>query len=328
MSSMLSSKAIEELSHSKIARGVLETEIKGLQALEGVFGEDFDLIVEEIAKVQGIVFFSGIGKSGHIARKISATFASTGTPSAFVHPAEAVHGDLGMISKNDIMILMSNSGETSELMPVIDYCKNIGIKIIGITRREKSTLISASDFKVVLPEVPEASDIPAPTTSTVMMMAYGDALSVALYTKKGFTKNDFKVFHPGGNLGMKLLKLQDIMHIGKELPFISLDVKIIDAIITITSKRFGCVGVLNDSGQLVGIVTDGDLRRHITTDFHNTSVSDIMTYDPITLNKETLAVEAMATMNLKEITSIFVVDEMSRPVGIVHVHDLFRIGLS
>lgn len=325
---MLSSKARQEVLHCEVARDVVDAEIAGLQALKRVFREDFDLIVEEIAKVQGVVFFSGIGKSGHVARKISATFASTGTPSTFIHPAEAVHGDLGMISKNDIMILMSNSGETSELMPVIDYCKNIGIKIIGIARREKSTLISASDFKVVLPDVAEASAIPTPTTSAVMMMAYGDALSVALYTKKRFTRNDFKVFHPGGNLGMKLLNLQNIMHTGKELPLISLDVKIIDAIITITSKRFGCVGVLNSSGQLVGIVTDGDLRRHITTDFHSTPVGDIMTHDPITLNKEALAVEAMAAMNLKSITSIFVVDESSKPIGIIHVHDLFRIGLS
>jgi arabinose-5-phosphate isomerase len=313
--------------HQKVARKVIECEILGLKDLVDKIDEVFSRIIEEICCIPGRVIMSGMGKSGHIARKITSTFASTGTPAIYIHPAEAGHGDLGMITKNDIVMLFSNSGETPELAPIIDYCKRFSIKIIGISRRNGSTLIKSSDLAVVLPDTPEASSVNAPTTSAIMMMAYGDAIAVALHNKRDFTDSDFKIFHPGGNIGAKLLRMQDLMHMGKDIPIITETETIAEAILIISSKRLGCVGVVDDFGKLIGMITDGDLRRHIHTDISNTTVKDIMTINPVTLRDNSLASEALCIMNRKCITNIFVVDDNKKPIGIIHVHDLLRAGV-
>jgi arabinose-5-phosphate isomerase len=309
------------------AREVLELEIQGLKQLLNKIDIVFSQIVEEILNITGRVIVSGMGKSGHIARKFASTLASTGTPAIFIHPAEAGHGDLGMITKNDIMILLSNSGETPELAPIIEYCKRFAIKIIGITRKVNSTLYKASTIPVVLPDAPEASDIMAPTTSTIMMMAYGDAVAVALHKKRNFSRSDYKIFHPGGNIGAKLLRVRDLMHTGEDVPLVSEQNSMLEAILTITSKRFGCVGVLNNEGKLTGVITDGDLRRHIDIDIRKAKAVEIMTHSPVVLNAEGIASEALGIMSKKSITNVFIIDENQRPQGILHIHDLLKAGV-
>ncbi|AIF81005.1 D-arabinose 5-phosphate [endosymbiont of Acanthamoeba sp. UWC8] len=316
-----------KLSDENIARQVIKGEIQGLQDLLSEINQDFTNIIDEIYAITGRVIVSGMGKSGHIARKIAATLASTGTPAIYIHPAEAGHGDLGMITVNDIVILLSNSGETPELAPIIDYCKRFSIKIIGISRKKSSTLSNASFIPVVLPATPEACDIMAPTTSAVMMMAYGDAIAVALYKRRGFTNSDYRVFHPGGNIGAKLLRLKDLMHKDKEIPLINYNETAFEAILTMTSRRLGCVGVLNEAGLLMGVITDGDLRRHMDLNFKQTKVTKVMTADPITLHEDKLASEALGIMNLKSITVIFIVNDENKPVGVIHIHDLLRAGV-
>ncbi|MBA8666782.1 KpsF/GutQ family sugar-phosphate isomerase [Holosporaceae bacterium 'Namur'] len=316
-----------KLSDENIARQVIKGEIQGLQDLLSEINWDFTNIIDEIYAITGRVIVSGMGKSGHIARKIAATLASTGTPAIYIHPAEAGHGDLGMITVNDIVILLSNSGETPELAPIIDYCKRFSIKIIGISRKKSSTLTNAAFIPVVLPATPEACDIMAPTTSVVMMMAYGDAIAVALYKRRGFTDSDYRVFHPGGNIGAKLLRLKDLMHKDKEIPLINYNETAFEAILTMTSRRLGCVGVLNEGGLLMGIITDGDLRRNMNLNFKQTKVTKVMTADPITLHEDKLASEALGIMNLKSITVIFIVNDENKPVGVIHIHDLLRAGV-
>ncbi len=316
-----------KLSDENVARQVIEGEIQGLKDLLPEINQDFSNIINEIYTISGRVVVSGMGKSGHIARKIAATFASTGTPAIYIHPAEAGHGDLGMITINDIVILLSNSGETPELAPIIDYCKRFSIKIVGICRKRNSTLAKASYIPVVLPSTPEASDIMAPTTSAIMMMAYGDAIAVALYKKRGFTDSDYRILHPGGNIGAKLLKLKDLMHQGKELPLVGINETVFEAILIMTSKRFGSIGVLNEQRKLVGIITDGDLRRNMDINFKEIKVGEIMTLDPITLHEDKLASEALGIMNQKSITAIFIVDNFGNPIGIIHIHDLLRVGV-
>ncbi|KIE04504.1 putative phosphosugar isomerase [Candidatus Jidaibacter acanthamoeba] len=316
-----------KLSDENIARQVIKGEIQGLQDLLSEINQNFTNIIDEIYAITGRVIVSGMGKSGHIARKIAATLASTGTPAIYIHPAEAGHGDLGMITVNDIVILLSNSGETPELAPIIDYCKRFSIKIIGISRKKCSTLSNAAFIPVVLPATPEACDIMAPTTSAVMMMAYGDAIAVALYKRRGFTDSDYRVFHPGGNIGAKLLRLKDLMHKDKEIPLINYNETAFEAILTMTSRRLGCVGVLNEVGLLMGIITDGDLRRNMDLNFKQTKVTMVMTADPITLHEDKLASEALGIMNLKSITVIFIVNDENKPVGVIHIHDLLRAGV-
>ncbi|RZI47695.1 KpsF/GutQ family sugar-phosphate isomerase [Rickettsiales endosymbiont of Peranema trichophorum] len=309
-----------------IGRFVIETEIKGLQSLTSCLDDTFAEIVNAILKIRGRVIVSGMGKSGHIARKISSTLSSTGTPSIYIHPAEAGHGDLGMITKQDIVLLLSNSGETSELSVIVNYCKRQMIEIIGISRKEKSALIEASTFKVVLPDIPEASDISAPTTSTTMMMVYGDAIAVALHKKRQFTISDYQILHPVGSLALKLLKLEDVMHTENEIPIISDSSTVLDAILMITSKRFGCVGVIDSRSVLIGIITDGDLRRHVVSvDISNTSVTSVMTTKPVVVTKDMLAFEALAIMNKRCITNLFIVNGEHKPIGIIHIHDLLKI---
>ena len=309
------------------AKKVIEREIEGLKALMGALDENFSKAVEALYKVKGRVVVSGMGKSGHIARKIAATMASTGTPAIFVHPAEASHGDLGMITENDAVILLSNSGETSELLDIINYTKRFSILLIAIVRRKTSTLVEAADVAFVLPEIPEASPVEAPTTSTTMMLAWGDALAIALLEKRGFGPEDFHVFHPGGKLGTQFLKVEQLMRKGEELPIVGPNAPMSETIIAITSKSLGCVIVVENNIPL-GIITDGDLRRHMDTGITKEIAKKIMTKNPITINKNALASEALGIMNKKSITCLIVVDKSSELAGIIHIHDLLRTGIS
>jgi arabinose-5-phosphate isomerase len=312
------------------AKRVINQEIEGLKSLELALGADFEKLVEKIHEVthqnKGRVIVSGMGKSGHIGAKIAATMASTGTPAFFVHPAEASHGDLGMITQNDIVLLLSNSGETAELRDITAYCKRFGIFLVGVVRRQSSTLVDAADIAIVLPDTPEANNVNAPTTSTTQMLALGDAIAVALLEKVNFEAEDFKKFHPGGKLGAQFTLVQDLMHKGSEIPLISEDEKMKDTLLQITSHKFGCVGVMNKSGELVGIVTDGDIRRHIENNLLDLKTVDVMTVNPKTIKPRALAAEALNIMNTKQITVLFVLED-KKPIGILHIHDLLRAGV-
>lgn len=308
------------------AARVIAREIEGLNALGVMFDDTFDALVLRIAALKGRVIISGMGKSGHIARKIAATLASTGTPAYFVHPSEASHGDLGMITPDDLVICLSNSGETAELRDVIAYTRRFAIPLVALVRRQSSVLADAADTAFVLPEVPEASPTGAPTTSTTMMLAFGDALAMALVEQKGFSKEDFGMFHPGGKLGKAFVKIKDLMHGADELPLVGEATSMRDALLVMTQKHFGCVGVMNAAGALVGIVTDGDLRRHMSDNLLEKTVAEVMGGSPVTLGAEQLAAEALGIMNAKSITCIFIV-ENKQPIGIIHIHDCLRAGI-
>jgi arabinose-5-phosphate isomerase len=316
----------DKKSYINSAIATIKTEIQGLESLLENFNDDYVRAVELILNCQGKIIISGMGKSGHIANKIAATFASTGTPAFFIHPGEASHGDLGMISTNDVVILLSNSGETKELKDIIYYCKRFEIPIIGIIRRKESELTKASDVALVLPAIAEANKVNAPTTSTTMMLALGDALAVSLIDARGFNLEGFGVFHPGGKLGSNFLKVQDLMRKNQEIPMINENAKMSEVLLEMTSKHLGCTAVVDENKKLLGIITDGDLRRHIDQNFLNHSATEIMTKNPITTNSETLAMQAIAMMNKKSITSLFVV-EGEKIVGILHLHDCLRSGL-
>ncbi len=309
------------------AKKVFAIEIEGLEALSGWVGDEFVKAVDIISKTKGRVVISGMGKSGHVARKIAATMASTGTPAMFIHPGEASHGDLGMITKDDTVILLSNSGETAELKDIVSFCGRFHIPLIGMVRRKESVLVSASDVALVLPDVPEACHVNAPTTSTTMMLALGDALAVALIERHGFTKDDFNVFHPGGKLGAAFLKVKDLMHKGKSLPLIGQGALMSEALIIMTQKSLGCVGVVDKNGDLLGIITDGDLRRHMSPDLMRQSVADIMTKNPRVAESIDLASKALSIMEEKSITNLFVMDG-KKPVGVIHIHDILRAGVA
>jgi arabinose-5-phosphate isomerase len=315
-------------SESDIAHGrnVLEQEIKGLTALAEALGKDFAQAVDCLANAKGRVIVTGMGKSGHVARKIAATMASTGTTAYFVHPAEASHGDLGMITTDDVVLALSNSGETAELSDIIGYCKRFSIPLIAMVRRPTSTLVEAADIPMVLPEIPEASPTNAPTTSTTMMMALGDALAVALLERKGFNRDDFSVFHPGGKLGKAFIRVCDLMHKGDQLPLVTEETPMRDVLLVMTAKTFGCVGVQDSSGTLLGVVTDGDLRRHMSPALLEMTAAEVMTRAPQTIRPEALAAEAVAVMNHRSITSLFVVSD-GKPRGILHIHDCLRAGV-
>jgi arabinose-5-phosphate isomerase len=312
------------------ARRVLRMEIDGLRALIDSLDGCFDAALELIAAVRGRVIVSGMGKSGHVARKIAATLASTGTPAQFVHPGEASHGDLGMITATDAVIALSNSGDTAELADLVAYARRFSIPLIAMTRRATSALGEAADVCLLLPESAEACPMGlAPTTSTTMMLALGDAIAVALLERKGFSEQDFQILHPGGQLGRKLLRVADIMHEGDEIPLVPSGMLMHEAILMMTAKSFGCVGVADVAGRLIGIVTDGDLRRHMGNDLLNAPVDAIMSRSPRTIRPRALAGEALNLMNAQtpRITCLFVVDEQKRPIGILHVHDCLRAGI-
>lgn len=308
------------------AKRVLIREIEGLEALKSSLDTQFIAIIDLVFALKGRLIISGMGKSGHIGRKIAATLASTGTPSYFVHPAEASHGDLGMITKDDAVLCLSNSGETAELRDIISYTRRFDIPLLALVRRRGSLLQDAADIAVILPEIPEASPIGAPTTSTLMMLAYGDALAVALLEKRGFTAEDFGVFHPGGKLGKSLIRIADIMHQGDELPLVAPQALMNEVLLTITAKRFGCAAVVNEDGMLLGVITDGDLRRHMQADLLTKTAGQVMSKDPVTVNAPQLAVSALNIMNEKSITSLFVL-ETQKVIGIIHVHDCLRAGV-
>lgn len=308
------------------ARAVIEREAEGLSAVSTALDDKFVVLVEHIAKLKGRVIISGMGKSGHIGRKIAATLASTGTPAYFVHPSEASHGDLGMITADDLVLCLSNSGETHELRDIIAYTRRFAIPLVALVRREGSVLVESADIAIVLPEVPEASPIGVPTTSTTMMLAVGDALAVTLLEKRGFSKTDFGVYHPGGKLGSQFTRVSALMHVGEELPLVHRTAPMQQVLLTMTAKRFGCAGVVDDAGFMLGIVTDGDLRRHMGDGLMDKTASDVMTKNPITIAPDHLAAEALGIMNSKNITCLFAL-EAQKPVGILHVHDCLRAGV-
>ena len=307
---------------------VLKSEAEGLLALAESLTEEFARAVEIIRHSDGRVAVTGMGKSGHVARKVAATLASTGTPAYFIHPAEASHGDLGMISPRDVVLAYSNSGETAELESILTFCARHQVPVIGVTKNPESFLAAQSTVVLTLPNRPEACPIGcAPTTSTTMMMALGDALALCLLEVKGFTSESFHQYHPGGQLGRRLLLVQDIMHTGDDIPLVRPGQLMPDVLYTITGKRFGSTGVLAADGRLAGIITDGDLRRNMTPNLLNLTAADIMTKKPITLSPETLAIKALGIMQKYSITAIFIVDENYCPVGILHIHDCLRAGL-
>lgn len=309
------------------AKQAIEIEVEGLNLLKDSLNQEFIKAVNLIASSKGKVIVSGVGKSGHVAKKIAATLASTGTPAFFVHPTEALHGDLGMIDSADCVILISNSGNSIEITGLIDYCLKYGVNLIGITNNTDSTLAKASNVFLQLPKASEACPLnKAPTTSTTITMVLGDCLAIALLKLHNFSENDFKKFHPGGSLGYSLKQLQEIMHTDKEVPLITSGSSTKEALITITSKRFGCVGVINSNKKMIGIITDGDLRRNLNqTDFLNLPVDKIMTTNFCYLSPTSFAAEALALMNKQRITNLFILNTDATPIGIVHIHDLNRI---
>jgi arabinose-5-phosphate isomerase len=306
---------------------------RAIADLAGMLDERFSHTLDLLMRVKGRVVVSGMGKSGHIANKIAATLASTGTPAFFVHPAEASHGDIGMIAKDDAVLAISNSGETHELSDLVAHARRFGIPLIGITSRARSTLADNADVALILPPAQEACPIGlAPTTSTTMTLALGDAIAIALMERRGFTADDFQLRHPGGQIGRQLLKVADVMHTGDNVPLIKSVMPMSEALLTMTAKHFGCVGVLDGHDRLIGIVTDGDLRRHMAPDILNRPARQIMTADPVTIRPGALAAEALGIMNTRGIdgggiTALFVV-EGKRVVGIVHIHDCLRAGVA
>lgn len=309
----------------------LELENDGLaqlaSGLKGVIGAGFSAVVQRLTTVKGRVIVTGIGKSGHVGQKIAATFASTGTPAFFVHPSEASHGDLGMITPQDLILALSWSGETVELKPLITYSRRFAVPLVAITSRSDSALGQQADVVLQLPRAKEACPHGlAPTTSTTMQLALGDCLAIALLEAKGFTAHDFKIFHPGGTLGANLKHVSDIMHKADKLPLAGPDELMSSAVLTMTAKSFGCLGIVDAKGRLTGVITDGDLRRHIDADMRKAKTADIMTRKPKSVTPNMLASAALEFMNASSITALFVVDK-EKPVGIIHVHDLLRAGV-
>jgi arabinose-5-phosphate isomerase len=310
----------------------LDLECEGLQALRRSLDDGlqapFHAAVAALAAAKGRVIVTGIGKSGHVAQKIAATFASTGTPAFFVHPSEASHGDLGMITRDDVIVALSWSGESVELGNILTYSRRFKVPLIAITSRADSALAKQSDVVLELPRAKEACPHGlAPTTSTTMQLAIGDCLAIALLEAKGFTAHDFKVFHPGGSLGASLKFVADVMHTGERLPLASEDTPMSAALVTMTQKSFGCLGITDAKGRLAGVITDGDLRRHMGENLLSRRTSDIMTRKPKAVPPGMLASAALELLNASRITALFVVDK-GKPVGIVHVHDLLRAGVA
>ncbi len=313
----------------KTAQKVINSAIDGLKALSSCLDDKFDNLINEVINHKGRIIVSGMGKSGHIARKIAATLSSTGTTSFFIHPGEASHGDLGMIQPDDMVLLLSNSGETEELKDIINYCKRFHIFLISMVRKESSTLGLSSDICLLLPAIPEALEFDAPTTSTTMMLALGDAIALTLLDRKGFSRKDFQTYHPGGRLGASFFRVKDIMHVDYALPIVHLDDKVSTAIEVMSQKRFGCTAVLDQEQRLVGVFTDGELRRNIASlDLLNKNISEVMKANPLIITAQSLVVEALEIMNRKLITVLFVVDDNQHLRGLVHMHDCLKVGAS
>jgi arabinose-5-phosphate isomerase len=327
-------RAASDRADRVVASGLrtLDAEAGGITALAAAIrdglGRPFVAAVELIHGAKGRLIVTGMGKSGHIGRKIAATFASTGAPAFFVHPGEASHGDLGMITADDVIMALSWSGETVELKDLIDYSRRFRIGLIGVTADGESTLGKAADVVLVLPQAREACPHNlAPTTSSLMQLALGDALAVALLESRGFTALDFRALHPGGRLGAKLKFVGQMMRSGTDIPLVALGTRMADAIVEMSSKGVGCVGITDAARRLVGIITDGDLRRHMRPDLLDARVDDIMTPGPKTVRPDQLASEALEVLNSSKITALMVVDA-GTPVGVVHFHDLLRAGVA
>ncbi len=304
---------------------VIRREAEALDALAGALGASFSTAVGLLMAAKGRVIVSGMGKSGHIARKIAATFASTGTPAHFVHPAEASHGDLGMVAEGDVLIVLSNSGETTELADIVAHAKRFGIPLIAVAGRAGSTLMRQADAAILLPDVPEACETGVvPTTSTTMTLALGDALAIALMEHRAFTPDHFRMFHPGGKLGARLLRVRDLMH--SDPPLVPEGLSMGEVLLAITRSGFGMVGVTDAAGRLAGIITDGDLRRHLDGLLSH-KAGEVMTRDPRTIGPEALAGEALAVMNDRKITCLLVTEGPESAIGILHVHDCLRAGV-
>lgn len=315
------------IDNSEYAKEIIKKEINGLEKLSETLSDSFSNAINLLyEKRKGHVIVSGMGKPGHIGRKISATLASTGTPSFFLHPGEASHGDLGVISPDDVLLVLSLSGNTQELLPMLSYATRFGIKIVGITANPESTLAKSATITILMPKVEEAGpNNLAPTTTTTMMIALGDAIALCLLKKKEFNREDFKQLHPGGALGKQLLMVQDLMH--TDVPIVSENTMMADVLIEMTQKAFGCACVVNSQNQIVGIITDGDLRRHISIDFLGMKANQVMSTSPKIVSPTMFAQEATRMMNHYKITSLFVCDNNRIPKGILHIHDCLRFGL-
>ena len=321
-------QTMEKLQNTDLtsAYNTIDIEIDAINELKKLLDENLTKALDMIEKTKGRVILSGMGKSGHIARKIAASLASTGTPSFFMHPAEASHGDLGMVTPDDTIIAISNSGESRELIDILNYAKRFGINLISITKNPDSSLGRAGDIVLRLPTSKEACPLGlAPTSSTTATLVLGDIITVAMIERKSFSKVQFNQRHPGGKLGSILKKVKDLMHTKAEMPLLPDNAGINDIILEMTSKRLGCVGFINNKGDFVGMFTDGDLRRYIEKDLKNVTAKDIMTKNPIVVSKDTFATEAIKIMNEKKITNLFVVED-NNPIGTVHIHDLLKSG--
>ncbi len=313
------------------AKRTIDKEIEALRSMEAAFGSELTAALDLIQNTQDRIIITGMGKSGHVGRKIAATFASTGTPSFFIHPAEASHGDLGMLTNKDTVIAISNGGESKELSDILIYCKRYGIPLIAITKNPQSSLGRTGDIVLHLPNIGEACPFGmAPTSSTTATMVLGDVLAVCLMERKGFSKLDYKQRHPGGKLGAMLLKVSDLMHRGDEMPLLPDTASMQEAMLSMSSKMLGCVGIIDCEGRLIGIITDGDLRRCMSPDIMNKKVTDCMTANPKVIDPDVLAAEALAVMNStgRGITQLFALDDQRKPIGVIHIHDCIRAGVS
>ncbi len=312
------------------AKRTIDKEVEALRMMENSFDESLTQALDLMQNCKGRVIVTGMGKSGHIARKIAATLASTGTPSFFVHPSEASHGDLGMLTTDDVVIAISNGGESKELADILLYCKRFNIPLVAITKNPDSTLGKNSNLILKLPNDGEACPLGlAPTSSTTATLVMGDVLAIDLMERKGFSATDYKQRHPGGKLGAILSKVSDLMHSGSEMPIVGEDTIMQDALMEMTAKMLGCVGIVDKNGDLIGIITDGDLRRWMSPGLILEKVSTVMTKNPKTIGPDALAVEALKTMNTtgKGITNLFVVDG-KKPIGLIHIHDCLRAGVA
>ena len=312
---------------TEIAREVLRIEAEAVSALRDGLSDSFDRVITELLQVRGRVIVSGMGKSGHIAAKIAATMASTGTPAQYVHPGEASHGDLGMITDQDAVILISNSGETRELADIIAHTRRFAIPLVAITKKADSTLAQQADHLLELPNAPEACAIGmAPTTSTTCTLALGDALAVAMMRMRGFERENFMAFHPGGTLGAQLLKVSSVMHRGDALPVVTAETDMGETLLEMTAKGFG-VAALVENGMLMGVITDGDLRRNLDN-LMSHKAGEIATYNPRSISPDALLSEALGVMNTHKISALFAVDEAGQLQGLVHIHDALRAGVA
>lgn len=312
------------MKYRDIGKQSIQHQIDGLSQLHKLIGEEFSVLIAKILSIKGRIIISGMGKSGHVGKKMAATLSSTGTPAVFIHPAEASHGDLGMITKDDLVIALSNSGETNELKSILDYCARFEIFLAAITSNLNSTLSRVANITIAIPKIPESFNLPAPTTSSTMMLVLGDAIAITLMKARNFTEDDFRIFHPGGNLGARLKKVQDVMHKDIELPLIYDTADLKQAIKIMTEKGLGCIGIVNKDYALIGMLTDGDIRRNVNI-LGKASLKDVMTPNPVTTTAEEFLSKVANKMHNKKITNMFVLGN-GKPIGIIHIHDILKAG--